>query len=772
MAKSARSALAFKVLLLGAAALAPHMSPARAQAAAAVAEPNGSAPNVLVIMTDDVGYGASSAFGGPVPTPAFDALAQSGLKYSNFHTTALCSPTRAALLTGRDPHSVGMGTITEARSADPGYTSEIPKSAATMARVLKDNGYDTAMIGKYHIVPKAEAGPTGPFDHWPDGMGFQYFYGFEGAMTNAWAPSLIENRNTVEPPANDATYHLEKDLADHAIAWLHNQKASPGGRPFFMHYAPGAAHAPLLAPKPWIDRFKGRFDAGWDNIREETFARQKTLGLMPAGAVLSPRPQEVPPWDSLTQDQKTLYARYMEVWAANLAYADAQIGRIVDELKSTGDLDNTIIVYIQGDNGASAEGGRNGAFNYFDVLNAIPEGTGSGPGNLDRLGGARSAPAIPTGWALAMDTPFPYWKMRASDLGGMTNGMVLSWPKGIAARGETRSQFANITDIAPTIYQAARISPPTVVDGVTQMPLAGRSIAPTFASNDVPPARRQQYFETIGSMSIYKDGWFASLRLRPGETMTDDMKSDENWSLYNLKVDPTQTKDLAAENPAVVADLKASFRRDAIGSNVFPISLAHKPAVTPHFRRAGAFEYYPSDARYNDAGFPDIRRRSWRIQAKINVSKADEGVILTQGGYFAGWGLFLIKGVPTFIYKFSDGDQSTLHIAADRALTPGAHSLEVKGAYGGGGTGKGGSFTLSVDGVTAAEGRLPMSASSTFANEGASIGHDTGTPLTRDYRPPFTFTGRIEKVTIEIGPVASSLPAPSASSISKNGRRR
>ena len=371
-----------------------------------------------------------------------------------------------------------------------------------------------------------------------------------------------------------------------------------------------------------------------------------------------------------------------------------------------------------------------------------------------------------------MDAPYPYWKMQSSHLGGIATGMVISWPKGIASRSEIRSQFANITDIAPTIYEAARIVPPTVVDGVTQMPLAGRSMAGTFASNDAPAPRRQQYFETIGTMSIYKDGWLASLRLARGETLRPDMAANESWALYNLKVDPTQTIDVAAENPKVVADLKAAFREDAIRNKAFPISAVHAPAPAPHFRQAGVFDYYPSDRRYGDDGFPSIRRRSWRVVASVDTSRGGEGAIVTQGGYFAGWGLLLVKAVPTFIYKYSDDETSTLRLSAGRALAPGRHRLEVKSVYDSGASGKGGSFSLLIDGVAVAEGRLPRLALNIFANEGASVGHDTGTSLTDDYRPPFRFTGQIEKVTIETGPLPSAPSGGAAATPSKAGRQK
>jgi arylsulfatase len=470
------------------------------------ASPPAGAPNVLIIMTDDVGYAASSTFGGAIPTPTFDRLAADGLRYNNFHTTALCSPTRAALLTGRNHHAVGFGSVADLAQGEPGYNSIMPKSAGTIGQALSAAGYDTAWFGKNHNVPTWQSGPLGPFDQWASGLGFRYFYGFNGGLTNQFFPALIENNNTIEPPKRPG-YILDRDLADHAIAWLRMQQTESGGRPFLLYYAPGTAHAPVQAPADWIARFKGKFNAGWDVYRQETFARQKRMGIIPANARLTPLPPNVKPWANLSTDEKRVAARYMEVYAAMLAHCDDQIGRIIDELQHTGQLDNTLVIYIQGDNGASPEGGAIGSFDYAGQL-----GGGAGAGqelahalaHLDEIGGPRSFEVGPAGWAVAMDTPFPYYKLIASHLGGTTNGMVISWPSRIKSRG-IRSQFTDVTDIMPTVLDAAGISPPVMLNGVAQQPFDGTSVAYSFDHPEAPERHTIQYFEIFGNAALYKD---------------------------------------------------------------------------------------------------------------------------------------------------------------------------------------------------------------------------------------------------------------------------
>jgi arylsulfatase len=725
------------------------------------------APNVLVIMTDDVGFAASTAFGGPIATPTFDALAAGGLRYNNFHTTALCSPTRAALLTGRNSHAVGMGAITEGVSADPGYTSAIPRSAATIARVLRDHDYHTAVFGKYHLIPKWELSAVGPFDHWPTSMGFDYFYGFEPAMTDQFTPSLIENTRLIAAPTGP-DYFLERDLADRAIHWLREVRAAAQDRPFFMYYAPGTAHAPVQAPDDWIAKFRGRFDRGGDVEREQILARQKQLGVVPPDAVLTPRAEGVPAWDSLSADEKRVAARLMEVYAGALSYADHQIGRLLAELRSSGQYDNTVVIYIQGDNGASPEGGVRGNFNYYNAVNAFglrdasafAEQAADVLARIEKLGGRESAPAIPTGWTNALDTPFPRWKADASSLGGISNGLVISWPAGIREGGAIRRQFHAVTDIAPTIYEILGITPPTSVDGIRQQPINGVSMVYSFQEPAAPSARRQQYFETRGTMAMYSDGWWASYRLAPGESLGPDLRSRSAWQLFNLNEDFSQSRDVASAYPRKLEELKALFRRDAVSNSVFPMP---RPPFTraqpPVMEKPGHYVLYPGTERYSDWGFPNVRRRSWSLTARIQAPPdGGSGVIVNQGGRFAGWGLFLLDGVPNFIYRSGGMGEAELRLHGVDRLGAGPHAIELIFAedYGGGtpagdaGRLRPADITLKVDGTAVAQGRIDATARSAFMYQGAAIGHSTGSPLTDDYSGRFAFTGGIDSVEFDL----------------------
>jgi arylsulfatase len=730
--------------------------------------PRAKAPNVIVILTDDVGFAASSAFGGPIPTPTFDALAASGLRYNNFHTTALCSPTRAALLTGRNPHAVGMGTITEGASADPGYTSAIPRSAATIARVLRDHGYHTAAFGKYHLIPKWEMSAVGPFDHWPTSMGFDYFYGFEPAMTDQFTPALIENTRPIPAPARPG-YFLEADLADRAIHWLREVRGAKRNQPFFMYYAPATAHAPVQAPGEWIARFRGRFDRGWDVERRETLARQKRLGIVPPDAVLTPRADGVPAWDSLRPDERRLAARYMEVYAAALSYADHQVGRLLAELRASGEYENTVIVYIQGDNGASPEGGVSGTFNYYDALNALNPRSSDGYAEkavdalsrLDALGGPASAPAIPTGWANALSTPFPRWKGEASSLGAVRNGMVIAWPAGIRAQGQVRQQFHSITDIAPTIYDVVGIAAPASVDGVAQQAIDGVSMAYSFDAPTAPSARGQQYFETGATMAMYSDGWWASYRAERGEVLDAGLRTRAEWQLFDLREDFSQSRDVAKANPGKLQELKSLFGREAARNNVLPIRRGRGPrARAPVMQEPGRHVLYPGTERYSDWGFPGMRRRSWSVTARIQVPvDGGSGAIVNQGGRFAGWGLFLQGGVPNFIYRSSDAEASALRIRAPGALSPGPHVIKVVYTEDGSGvsatTGASAlpaDVELNVDGKAVAKARLVVSAPMAFMYQGGAIGQSTGSPLGAEYVGRFAFTGVIDSVEFDLGP--------------------
>jgi len=721
------------------------------------------APNILVIMTDDVGFGASSTFGGLVDTPTFDKLAENGLRYNNFHTTALCSPTRAALLTGRNPHAVGMGNLVDSASEDAGYSSVIPKSAATAARVLRDNGYHTAVIGKYHLIPKWELTSVGSKEHWPTSMGFDHFYGFEPSFTDLFTPQLIENTTFIKSPA-EPDYHLESDLADKAIQWLREVRTAGEGKPFFLYYAPPTAHAPLQAPQEWLEKYRGRFDGGWDAARREIFARQKKLGVVPRDAVLTERTEGIPAWDTLGADQKRLYARHMEVFAAALAFADFQIGRVLDELKAKGELDDTIVIYIQGDNGASFEGDRNGLVNYYNRFNGFTEDISSALDRVDELGGPATAPAIPLGWTNALGTPFQYWKGRADYFGAVRNGLVISWPKGIKAKDQLRTQFHSIQDIVPTIYDVVGVTPPEQVDGVQQQPITGISMAYTFESRRETSRRHKQYFETNGNISIYKDGWWANYKVAQGESLTPDLTSKSEWELYNLIDDFSQSKNVADASPAKLMEMKEAFRDEAVKNKVFPVSLFRKIGRRTIMNQPGRYFFYSGAEKYSDWGFPNIKRRSWSMTAEVDVpSEGGSGVIVNQGGRFAGWGLMFFSGVPKFIYKYNDSENGQIILDSGRKLGSGAHKIEISATYeaassaasrttGGTPVNGGLSFVMSIDGEVVTEGALDDSVRTYFQAQGAAIGKSTGSALTEDYEGEFNFNGEIRNVVIDVKP--------------------
>jgi len=711
------------------------------------------APNILIIMTDDVGFGASSSFGGPIPTPTSDALAATGLRYNRFHTTAMCSPTRAALLTGRNHHAVGAGAITNIATPDPGYTSVIPESAATVGAVLRSNGYATAWIGKNHNTPEWEITPAGPFDRWPSGYGFDYFYGFIGGATNQFAPALIEDHRPLTPPVNDPDYILDRDLADQAIKWVSTQKTINPNKPFLLYLAPGSPHSPHQAPADWIARFKGQFDKGWDQLREDTLRRQIAMGVIPKGTKLTKRPEAVPAWASLSPQEQRVAARMMEIYAAQLSYFDHQLGRLIDELKRTGEFDNTLIFYVQGDNGSSAEGGIAGSVSDIAGLNGVRPGLGEMEGSLDLLGGPLSYGNYPTGWAWAMNTPFQWMKQIASHLGGTRNGLVVSWPERIKG-GELRTQFHHVIDIAPTIYEAAGITPPQTFNGAAQQPIDGVSMLYSFTDAKAPDARREQYFELLGNRAYYKDGWIAvTTPGRPPWNISGGPQAqDFAWELYDLGNDFSQADNLAAREPQRLAELQAAFRTVAERGNVYPLDadFGHRidSSLRPYvFNGRTDVRFAASSTRYPDTAFPDIKNRSWELEADVMVSSAtDSGTIVTQGGWVAGWGLFVIEGKPVFLYKQADGISDAVRIAGDEALTPGEHRLKVRFDYDGGGRGRGGTVQILVDDLAVANGKLDRTVPSLFVGEGASIGRDYGTPLVDDYKVPFIYSGDIREV--------------------------
>jgi arylsulfatase len=724
------------------------------------------APNVIVIMTDDVGFASGSTFGGAIPTPAMDQLAQNGLRYSNFHTNALCSPSRAALLTGRNAHAVGFGGVTDFGRGQPGYNTIIPKSAASVGQIFKMNGYDTAWFGKNHNVPTWQNGPLGPFDQWASGLGFDYFYGFIGGLTDQFHPILVQNNATIEPP-EQPDYVLDRDLADHTIEWIRAQRAQSGGRPFLIHYAPGSAHGPLQAPAEWIAKFKGKFDGGWDVLRTETFERQKRLGVIPPNATIAPPPKGMPAWDSLSDDQRKLFARYMEVFAAQLAYCDAQIGRVVDALRESGQLDNTIIIYIQGDNGASPEGGPHGTINYTEVLDSSArrpdDDTARALKRIEEIGGPRAYPMTPFGWTVAMDTPYPYFKTVSSRLGALTNGMVISWPKSILARGERR-QFTHLVDVLPTILELAKVTPPAVVNGVKQQPFDGISFAYSIDHPEAPSRHRTQYFEVAGHAALYQDGWLAASPLK-GFGQGPAPALDPQWDLYDLTTDSSQTINVAAKYPAKLKALRRTFDAEARRNHVLPISNETTRVLLPESRpevlaRPGRYILYPSDLRYSESTFPNIKNRSWTAEADIVVPvTGGDGVLITEGGRFSGWGLAVLKGIPTFLYRVGDGDAGLTRIAAPSKLAPGPHKVRIEFTVDGVGLGKGGIAQLLIDGKPSGEARLVRTIAFKFTPEGGAVGHDTGTPLVDDYQVPAVYKGELKSVTVDLQPVQTPYSA-------------
>jgi arylsulfatase A-like enzyme len=717
------------------------------------------APNILLILTDDVGFGATAPFGGPIPTPTFDRLAKSGLRYTQFHTTALCSPTRAALLTGRNHHSNASGVIMEIATGYPGYNSLMPKSNGTFAEVLRQNGYSTSWYGKNHNVPDWHSSQAGPFDLWPTGLGFEYFYGFLGGDTSQWAPALFENIKPIEPPHDQKDYYFDKDMADHAIARIQLLHAVAPQKPWVTYYAPGTAHAPHHAPKDWIARFKGKFDMGWDKMREETFARQKQLGIVPPNTQLTARSPGIPAWDSFDAEHQKVFAHMMEVYAAALAYCDTQMGRILDAIDEMGETNNTLVIYIQGDNGASAEGTAQGLLNEMAVFNGIPEDFKQVKAHMDDLGGPMTFNHYPIGWAHAMDTPFQWTKQIASHFGGTRNGLVISWPARIKDGGGIRTQFHHVIDIAPTILEAVGLPAPSVLNGVPQKPIEGVSMAYTFDDAKVASKRRTQYFEMFANRALYNDCWVAATTPPvPPWVFAGNMPPIDQykWELYNVSKDFSEAENLADKEPLKLSQLQDLFWVEAAKYNVLPLDnskverfdVSIRPSLT---RGRSEFLYHPGMVRIPEGSAPDFKNKSYRITAQVDIPKGGaEGVILTQGGRFNGLGLYLLAGKPVFFYNLVGVDRT--RVAGKDKLAPGKHTVLADFKYDGGGVGKGGSITLSVDAKQVAESRLartiPFRVS---ADETLDIGEDTGTPVSEDYAVPFKFTGTIEKVIVNLG---------------------
>jgi len=723
------------------------------------------APNVLLILTDDVGFGATSTFGGPIQTPNFQRLADSGLRYNMYHTTALCSPTRAALITGRNHHSVASGVITEFATGYPGYNSLVPKSAGSVGSVLKDNGYNTSWFGKMHNVPDWMSSQAGPFDLWPTGLGFEYFYGFLGGDSDQWHPALYEGTNPIEPYLGDPNYILDRDLADKAIAWMRMQHALAPNKPWLLYYATGTAHAPHHAPKDWIAKYKGQFDQGWDKVREETLARQIKLGVVPPNTQLTKRPEQVPAWDSLSTDQKRLYARMMEVYAGALSHADYHIGRLLDAVEQSGQLDNTLVIFMMGDNGASAEGTLQGTTNEVGTAaNGVKESIPFLLSMIDELGGPRTYNHYPVGWAHAMDTPMQWTKQIASHFGGTRNGLVISWPARIKDKGGLRSQFCHVIDIVPTIYDAAKITPPKVLDGVEQKPLDGTSLVYTFDNATASTRHGTQYFEMFGNRAIYKDGWIASttpLRL-PWVTIGSEPNPDDfKWELYNVNEDFSQASNLVEKNPEKLKELQDAFDVEARKYNVYPLdsSFASRadPAIRPSLTRGRSeFVYFPGMIRIPEGSAPDFKNKSWTIAAEVTIPQGGaNGVLATMGGRYGGWALLMQDGKPEFAYAYSNQPEHKYRVISDQPLAPGNHIVRVKFEYAGGGLGKAATATLLVDEKQVGQGQVPQTIGIRFSlDETFDVGEDTGTPVLEAYedKMPFRFTGTLKRFVAVLEP--------------------
>ena len=721
--------------------------------------PPKGAPNIVLILLDDVGFGQFSTFGGGVPSPTMDRLAKEGLRYNRFHTTALCSPTRAALITGRNHHSATFGVVTELATGYDGYTCVLPRSCGTVGEVLRQNGYMTAWVGKNHNTPPWECSQAGPFDRWANGLGFDYFYGFNAGDMNHWNPVLYENRNLV-PASTDPNYHLTEDLADRSIAWVRKVKSIAPDSPFFLYVAPGATHAPHHAPKEWIEKFKGKFDMGWDEYRKQTLDRQKKLGVVPPDTRLTKRSPGLPAWDSLNADQKRLYARMMEVFAAYGAHVDHHMGRIIDAVKQLPDADNTLFIYIAGDNGASAEGGLEGSLNENLMLNGFSEKWQDNIKVIDELGGPRHFNHFPAAWAHAMSTPFQWTKQVASHLGGTRNPMIVSWPARIKDRGGLRSQFIHTIDIVPTLYELIGVTPPTVLNGVPQKPIEGISFANTFDDARARGRRTTQYFEMFVNRGIYHKGWMASaLSFAPWNPNREKFDPDrQKWELYHVDEDFSQANDLAEKHPEKLRQLQDLWWAEAARYNVLPLDwrgvqrfnseLMGRPSLGGAAR---TFTYYPGQVGLPNEGSPRILNKSWTITALVDLPDKAEGMIVTQGGLEGGYGLYLHQGKPTFVYNYLSLERPTF--AAKEALPAGKAKLAVNFAYDGkkGEVGKGGKITLSVNGKTVAEGKLKRTAPYSLSiGEGLDIGEDVGSAVDFTYKLPFKFTGKIEKVTVEL----------------------
>jgi arylsulfatase A-like enzyme len=728
-----------------------------------VVPPKG-APNVLLIMTDDAGYGISGTFGGVIPTPALDRIAKMGLRYTQFHSTALCSPTRAALITGRNHHSVGFGVVAEQATGYPGYDSVIGPENATIGRILQQNGYATSWFGKNHNTPSYRINVAGPFDQWPVGMGFDYFYGFMGGESDQWEPYLFRNTTQVFPWIGKPGYNLITDMADDAIDYLNKLNASAPDKPFFLYYVPGATHAPHQPKPEWSAKFKGKFDMGWNALREQIFANQKRLGVIPENTQLTPWPDDLQKWDTLDAESKKLFARQAEVFAGYAAYVDDEIGRVIQAVEDLGKLDNTLIMYITGDNGTSAEGSTIGTPNVMTSYQGIPVPVPEQMKFYDIWGSDKTYPHMSVAWSWAFDTPFKWTKQVASHFGGTRQGMVIAWPNRIKDAGGIRTQFHHMIDIVPTILEATGIPAPAMVDGIGQKPIEGVSMTYTFdkANANAPSARTTQYFEMFGNRAIYHDGWIAATTPPAppwlmGLAKMPNVVNGYKWELYNIAEDYSEANDLAAKMPDKLREMQELFLIEASKYNVFPLDntviqrlLTPRPSATAG-RDVFTYSGVTSGLDVSDA--PNILNRSYSISAEVEVPQdGGDGMLATLGGRFGGYGLYVLKGKPVFTYNFVDLER--FRWEGQQPLTPGKHTVVFDFTYDGPGFGKSGTGALKVDGNEVANKKIPHTIPFFMAlDETFDVGVDTRTPVDdNDYQVPFRFTGKIAKLTVRLGP--------------------
>jgi len=719
-----------------------------------VTAPQG-APNVVVILIDDIGFGASAAFGGPINMPTLDTLAATGLKYNRFHTTALCSPTRMAILTGYNHHSNNAGSIMETATQFPGNTGVRPQSITPMAEVLRLNGFSTAAFGKYHETPPWEISVSGSLDRWPTHSGFDKFYGFIGGETNQWAPMLYDGVAQVELP-KDPNYHLTTDLTNNAISWMRFQQALTPEKPFFMYFATGAAHAPHHAPKEWIDKYKGKFDEGWDKLREQTLERQKKLGLVPQNVKLAPKPTDIKDWDKLSADEKKLFERQMETYAGFAEHTDHEIGRLVSAINDLGEMDNTLILYVVGDNGASAEGQMNGMFNEMTYFNGVPETVPEILKHIDEWGGPSTYPHFAAGWAVALDAPFSWTKQVASDFGGTRNGLVVHWPNGIKSKDQIRTQFTHAIDIAPTVFEACKVPSPTMVNGIQQDPIEGTSFMYSFDDPNAKEKHTTQYFEMFGNRAMYSDGWYArtihraAWNPKPYTTLEED-----KWELYNSNEDFSLAVDVSSQNPEKLKELQALFMTEAEKFHVLPIDdrllirtdakAVGRPTVMGDRK---SIIYGEGMKGMGVDIFISTRNTSYTITADVDVAANGSGVIVAQGGRFGGFSFYLKNGKPGFTYNYLGLQSYT--VSSSQALKPGKHTIVYDFKYDGGGPGKGGIGTITVDGAQTGEARIEKTQPGIFSvDDLADVGTDDGTPVT-NYGGSAKFKGNLDKVKIEL----------------------